>query len=340
MLLGHRLSLHHVRSPFSTRQRSHLVFYTTISKDGTSWTCPVATARARGTWSKLYGALMPQIPLSHRLYFTHPLTSTCAPFISLSSLSLSHPHFLPYSQPPNRPFRFPFRFPLLLFPCRIRLRFILILMAFGDVPNDRVQREAASFVLSACMLLAGLLQVPVQRRTGSSKMIEMSELKEKNPNMHLEEQEEAEIKHIKTFEGRGEGAASWWSQMAFSWITELLVKGKEQQLSDADLFPLLEEDTTYNSGERLYVNWNKQVEIPPRSIDRRRGPRGFVSNHEKMWLSTGRTSALLSRVAVSGRLRRWSALHLSDFRSSCSDLWKEMERGGTMWREGDLINLT
>ena len=193
-------------------------------------------------------------------------------------------------------------------------------MAFGDVPNDRVQREAASFVLSACMLLAGLLQVPVQRRTGSSKMIEMSELKEKNPNMHLEEQEEAEIKHIKTFEGRGEGAASWWSQMAFSWITELLVKGKEQQLSDADLFPLLEEDTTYNSGERLYVNWNKQVEIPPRSIDRRRGPRGFVSNHEKMWLSTGRTSALLSRVEVSGRLRRWSALHLSDYRSSCSDL--------------------
>lgn len=92
-----------------------------------------------------------------------------------------------------------------------------------------------------------------------AKLVEMKHL--------MEPEDHKELRHVRSFEGRGEGAASWWSQMAFSWITELLVKGKEQQLADTDLFPLLEEDTTYNSGERLYEAWNQQKDLDGTSVE-------------------------------------------------------------------------
>jgi ATP-binding cassette subfamily C (CFTR/MRP) protein 1 len=57
------------------------------------------------------------------------------------------------------------------------------------------------------------------------------------------------------FEGRGEGDASWWSQMLFNWMTPLLVLGRQMQLNDSDLLPLLEEDTCYAAGVRLNKEW-------------------------------------------------------------------------------------
>uniref|UniRef100_A0A6T8KKU6 ATP-dependent transporter ycf16 n=1 Tax=Hemiselmis andersenii TaxID=464988 RepID=A0A6T8KKU6_HEMAN len=139
----------------------------------------------------------------------------------------------------------------------MRIRFVLMLKAFGNVLDSELQHEGISFIISVTIMMTGMLQKPMAINTGSTAFSQLKET-EMEDLSKLDAGTKKELDHIKQFQGRGEGAASWWSQMLFNWITELLVAGKQRQLDAVDLFPLLEKDTCFDSGVELSKYWNVQ----------------------------------------------------------------------------------
>lgn len=131
----------------------------------------------------------------------------------------------------------------------LRIRLNLVYLAFSDEQPDLIAANFFACLLSTIVMMAGLLQKPVlvtKEKDAFHKLAEMT------TPVHVEKERE--------FEGRGEGNASWWSVMLFNWMTELLVKGKANQLNDADLFPLLDEDRSYDSGMALNKHWQLQID--------------------------------------------------------------------------------
>lgn len=53
--------------------------------------------------------------------------------------------------------------------------------------------------------------------------------------------------------------ANIFSILSFSWATELLTIGKQRPLENEDLFPLLDEDKTQTSTEKLQRTWSKEI---------------------------------------------------------------------------------
>lgn len=53
--------------------------------------------------------------------------------------------------------------------------------------------------------------------------------------------------------------ASIFSILSFWWVREILATGNKRPLENDDLFPLLEEDKTENSTEKIQLTWNEET---------------------------------------------------------------------------------
>ena len=54
-------------------------------------------------------------------------------------------------------------------------------------------------------------------------------------------------------------SASVFSILYFCWVREILAIGQKRPLENDDLFPLLDEDKTQTSTEKLYQTWNEEA---------------------------------------------------------------------------------
>jgi hypothetical protein len=128
----------------------------------------------------------------------------------------------------------------------MRLRLALVYLAFSTEIPSHVVKESISFGLSLAIALAGMFQKPAKARKSGTEFQRMGDT-----------ESDVRAESSSRFEGKGEGDASWWSQMLFNWMTPLLVLGRQTQLNDSDLLPLLDEDTCQASGARLNKEWQK-----------------------------------------------------------------------------------
>jgi ATP-binding cassette subfamily C (CFTR/MRP) protein 1 len=136
-----------------------------------------------------------------------------------------------------------------------RFRIALLHMTFGGAldsgmtSSSRANSDVFCFVLSLGVAVTGLL-APTRRSVRTS----YGEMTEDAP-AHREKSQDAHPV--------GEHDASWLAQMVFSWMTPMLKKGKEEQLTDSALTQLLQEDTSNETGNKLLVAWLKQLDSNP-----------------------------------------------------------------------------
>ena len=138
-----------------------------------------------------------------------------------------------------------------------RFRIGLLHMTFmedddtGMTSSSRAWADTFSFFLGLAVAVAGLMEPA--GATDRNAYGEMSEIGETDKGLSS-----AEKAHP-----CGEHNASWLSQMLFGWLTPMLKKGKEAQLTDAELYALLPQDTSSDAGERLLKTWLDQLTRNP-----------------------------------------------------------------------------
>jgi hypothetical protein len=152
----------------------------------------------------------------------------------------------------------------------VRLRIGLLHIAFmkedstGSTSSMRAWSDIASFVLAFFMTIAGLLEpAGTSDRDAYGELSDLSDIGNVRLDGEKSDQDSDKFVKEKTTHPSGEFNASWFSQMTFEWLTPMLKKGKLEQLTDGDMYALLPQDTSENSGRRLRTAWLKQLTKNP-----------------------------------------------------------------------------